>query len=242
MAQHPQHRIHRFDFNSLRDFRGPIVMRSVEPEPQADLPPPPPAPVFSEADLEAARAEGKKQGFIEGFSAGHKEAENKADAKMQHAHDVMAQMADIGNALKARYEALLAEQSEQLSALVMAISQKIVGATLTATAGDAIRTILDQCLPVIFSKPKLSIELHPEHFEHTIGAIEQQLNVAGFEGEVQFKANESLGISDVTIDWGNGQVHRNVTHLWQEIESLLARMPLTLHAETSVPHESPLGE
>lgn len=242
MAQHPQHRIHRFDFSSLRDFRGPIVMRAVEAEPQAEAPPPPPAPVFSEADLETARAEGKKQGFIEGFSAGQKEAESKADAKMQHAHDVMTRMAEAGKGLQARYEALLAEQSEQLAALVLAISQKIVGASLTATAGDAVRNILDQCLPVIFSKPKLSIELHPAHFEHTIGAIEQQLNVAGFEGEVQFKANDNLGISDVTIDWGNGQVHRNVSHLWQEIESLLARMPLTLHAETSIPHESPLGE
>lgn len=55
-----QTRIHRFDFNTLRDFRGPIVMKATDEPLVVDLPPPPPPPVYNEAQLEAAQLEAKK--------------------------------------------------------------------------------------------------------------------------------------------------------------------------------------
>lgn len=221
-------RIHRFDFNSLRDFRGPIAMGATNEPLVVDLPPPPPPPTFNEHDLEAARAEGKKQGYAEGFKAGHIEAQGQADAQLHHAHEVIAKLSGTANAMRARYLALLSQESQQLSQLVRAIAQKVVASTLDTHSVAAIESVVSQCLPVIFSKPKLTIELNPAMFEFTIHYIEQQLQAHGFEGEVQFKSNPALGKSDITIDWGNGQVERHADSIWREIEGLIAHMPLNL--------------
>ena len=77
--------------------------------------------------------------------------------------------------------------------------------------------------------------LHPTTLglEHTLERIESTLRSAGFEGEVQFKSNPQIQISDVTIDWVSGQVHRSTENLWEEIQTLVERVPLELtFAET----------
>ena len=153
-------RIHRFDFNTLRDFRGPIVMKASNEPLVVDLPPPPPPPVFHEADLEAARLEGKKQGYADGFIAGQKEAHQQADASLRHAHEVIGQLAETVKTMQGRYLELLSNESEQLSHLVLSIAQKVVGSQLQTSDVAAIQQVVTQCLPVIFSKPKLVVELN----------------------------------------------------------------------------------
>lgn len=221
-------RIHRFDFNTLRDFRGPIVMKASNEPLVVDLPPPPPPPVFHEADLEAARLEGKKQGYADGFLAGQKEAHQQADASLRHAHEVIGQLAETVKTMQGRYLDLLSNESEQLSHLVLSIAQKVVGSQLQTSDVAAIQQVVTQCLPVIFSKPKLVVELNPDMFEFTIDYIEEQLRHAGFEGEIQFKGNPALGTSDVILDWGNGHMQRSAAALWAEVEALIARMPLAI--------------
>jgi flagellar assembly protein FliH len=223
-----QTRIHRFDFNTLRDFRGPIVMKATDEPLVVDLPPPPPPPVYNEAQLEAAQLEAKKQGYADGFLAGQKEAQMQADAKLSHAHEVIAQLAGTVEAMQARYLELLSSESQQLSQLVLAIAQKVIGSRLQSADVAAIQHVVTQCLPVIFSKPKLVVELNPEMFEFTINYIEEQLRQAGFEGEIQFKGNPALGTSDVTLDWGSDQMQRSADALWAEVETLIARMPLNV--------------
>ncbi len=220
-------RIHRFDFNTLRDFRGPIVMKASAEPLVVDLPPPPARPVFNEADLEASHQEGKKQGYADGFLAGQKEALQQADQQLRHAHEIISQLADMAKIMQTRYLELLNTESQQLSDLVLAICQKVIGSRLPAANIEAIQLVVTQCLPVIFSKPKLIAELNPDMFEFTINYIEQQLRHAGFEGEIQFKSNPSFGKSDVKLDWGNGHIERNANNLWNEVSALIARMTLT---------------
>lgn len=234
-----QTRIHRFDFNTLRDFRGPIVIKAANEQLVVDLPPPPPPPVFHEVDLEAARLEGRKQGYADGFAEGQKEAHQQADAELRHAHAVIRELADTVKAMQGRYLDLLAQESEQLSQLVLAIAQKVIGSRLQSNDAEAISEVVTQCLPVIFNKPKLVVELNPEMFEFTINYIEEQLQHAGFEGEIQFKGNTALGRSDVILDWGNGHMQRSAAALWAEVEALIARMPLAVTlALPPAPNES----
>jgi flagellar assembly protein FliH len=221
-------RISRFDFNSLRDFRGPIVVSAVESLVVDVAPPPPPPPVFSEAEFEAAKQAGRKLGFSEGFAAGEQEAKKKADIKAENANELIATLSATVGEMQARYQQLLTEEAAHLSQLILSISRKVTGDAINERGGEIVQTILAQCLPVIFSKPRVVIELNPGLFEQTIGRIEQQLQAYGFEGEVQFKGNPAFGLSDITVDWGSGQVQRTATDLWTEIEALITRVPLEL--------------
>lgn len=235
-------RIHRFDFNTLRDFRDPIAMQATNEPLVVDLPPPPPPPVFNENDLEAARLESRKQGYAEGFAAGQNEAQQQADQTLRHANEVMGGIAGLTHDMHARYLDLLARESAELSKLVISVAKKVVGATLETHATEAIHAVITQCLPVIFSKPKLVIELNPAMFEATVNHIEAQLQQHGFEGEIQFKGNPALGNSDITIDWGSGEMERSAETLWREVEALIARMPLMIDLSKTQPSETPTGE
>ena len=221
-------RISRFDFNTLRDFRGPIVVNTVENLVVEVAPPPPPPPVFSEAEFDAGKQAGRKLGFSEGFIAGEQEAKKKADAKAESANDLIASLSTMVTQMQERYKQLLSEETTYLSQLILSVSRKVAGNAIDERGGQIIENVLTQCLPVIFSKPKVVIELNPELFEQTIGRIESQLQAYGFEGEVQFKGNPNFGMSDVTIDWGSGQVERKAAELWSEIEELIQRVPLEL--------------
>ena len=218
-------RIHRFDFNSLRDFRGPIVASATENFAIEIAPAPMSAPIFSEEDLESVRIAGRKQGYGEGFSAGQLEAKKQADAKAYAANDLIASLADMVATMQARYGALLMNESSHLSQLILSVARKVAGNAIDERGEQIVQSVVTQCLPVIFSKPRVIIELNPALFETTMERIESQLRAHGFEGEIQFKGNGEFGLSDITLDWGNGQITRSTKTLWSEIETLIERVP-----------------
>jgi flagellar assembly protein FliH len=226
-------RLQRFDFGSLRDFRGPITVTTVEDE-VAELPPPPPPPTFSEEDLATACASAKKLGFAEGFDAGLARATEQADAKREAAENRMLALGQLTQQLQQNYRQLLTTEATELSQLVLMIARKVAGEALNERSHDTITALVSRCLPVILAKPRLIIDLNPEAFESTIDRLEKLLQAGGFEGEIQFRAAPQLGIHDVALDWGSGQAQRDTETLWTGIESLLSAMPVTL-SETALP-------
>ncbi len=226
-------RIHRFDFNSLRDFRGPAPVRA--PIETVEAPPPPLPPVYSQAEIDAALHDGKKLGYSEGFAAGQSAAAQAIDAKTERANEIIANLHEAIGELPARYTALIAEESRALSGLVLAIARKVVSAQTAQAAAPMIEALVNQCLPIVFSKPRLSIELAPEMLEPTLERIEAQLAREGFEGELQVKPNPDMPPGDIKLDWGHGQMTRSSEQLWQSIEAIIAASPI----HTTLP-EAPL--
>ena len=224
-----QPRIHRFDFNGLRDFRGPIVMKTTGVDEQVEVAPVvPPAPVFSEADIESARATGRKQGYGEGFNAGQLEAQKMIDAKIEAANNVILALGEKVSALGQAYSNMISVESANLSQLVTAVARKVAGEAMDARGVDTIAAIIDRALPVLFSKPRVTIELSSEVIDFASARLESQLRAQGFEGEMIFRSNPNFGMSDVSLDWGAGQANRSAQDLWMEIEALIERVPLEM--------------
>lgn len=219
-------RIHRFDFGSLRDFRGPVVMEALKQAEHQEIDVTPPPPVFTEADLEAARIAGKKDGYAEGFLAGKQDAQKSFDQKTSDAQEVLHQLGEVMKNLSNRYQKLLLDESAELTVLITAIAKKVAGDALAKDGEKAILALVEKCLPVVFSKPRLIIELNPNVFATTLDRIETMLCEAGVEAEIQFRANEALGLSDIRLDWGSGQMERNTTALWNEIDAIVGHINL----------------
>jgi flagellar assembly protein FliH len=221
-------KLHRFDFGKLRDFGAPYVVEPVLEAMEEELPPPPPPPVFSEEELDAACSAAKKLGFTEGFDAGQARAAEQLEAQRKAVDATIMELGKNLSSIHGEYRALLQNESQLLTELVLKIAQKVVGVGLDAHGATAIANLLDACLPAVLSKPRLMIELHPAAFDATIDRVESLVHAHGFEGELQFRANESLGVHDVVLDWGTGEATRNTEALWNEIETLLNSTPLTL--------------
>ena len=226
-------KIQRYDFGSLRDFRGPVVA-PVERPVMEEAPPPPPPPSYTEVELAEARAAGRKQGYSEGFAAGRLEAHKEADARADAANRAIAGLAEAIAPLGPRYRELLKDESAALSKLVVAIARKVAAEALNERGVEVIAGIVSQALPILLSKPKLMIDLHPEMLEPGMALIEALLAAQGFEGELQFRSDAELELTDIRLDWVGGQMTRASDALWEEIDALMMRVPLEITlAETN---------
>jgi flagellar assembly protein FliH len=234
-------KLQRFDFATLRDFRGPIVVKAAEEAIQIE-PPAPPPPVFSEADMESARLAGKKEGYNEGFHAGMAQANADSDLTTKEANEVIQRFGETIATLDARYRELLTKESADLSALVLLIARKVAGEALDERSIETLTAMVSRCLPVLFSKPRIIIDTHPEMLERVLERMETHLRAHGFEGDIQFRSNATLHKHDIALDWGAGQAIRSTDMLWQEIETLITRIPLEItfaHTLQTAAQESP---
>jgi flagellar biosynthesis/type III secretory pathway protein FliH len=229
-----QAKIQRFDFSSLQDFRGPIAIHTLSRLPQDHaVEVVPIAPSYTPHDLEQARQEGRKQGYQEGFASAQREILNTQEATKQAAMEAIAQLSQHLQNASTQYDHLLIKESHLLRPLVRAIAGKVAGAALNEKSEREIEAMVARSLPLLIGKPKASIELHPDTLALTESLIETQMRAAGFEGALQFRANEVFAPSDVRIEWSNGEITRNTAAIWREIDALLERIPLEItFAET----------
>lgn len=239
-----QMKLQRFDANHLRDFRAPITVNTaaiVEPE----APPPPPPPVFRESDIEAAREVGKKMGYAEGFEAGLAQANTEAHHAARDLAHHMGRIQEQVASLIARYNDVVLQQSSELSQLVLMIARKVAGAALDANSAQAIAELVNRCLPIVYGKPRVVIELEPAMRNAVEASLRNQLAQGGFEGDVEFRSVDGMDPSDVRIDWGAGAANRDTNAIWGEIEALLQQVPLTPTLptnESTTTHNDPIVE
>lgn len=222
-------RLQRFDMQHLRDFRQPITVNAaVLADPiEAAPPPPPPPPVFSEADIDHARAAASKLGYAEGFEAGLAQAHTEDTARAKDIAAAAARIAEQLAALVAGHQQLITEQASELGQLVMVIARKVAGEALDKHGMETVSALMQRCVPVIFDKPRVTVELSPTLLALAEPVLTASLKESGFEGDIQFRANEQFDSHDMRVDWGAGQATRSGEVLWQEIEALLQHVPLT---------------
>lgn len=233
-------KLHRFDNQFLRDFRSPIAVNTKAIVEQESIVVAPPPAVFGDADMEHAREAAKKIGYAEGFEAGIAQANTEAVGTARDLAHHMARIEEHVARLMAQYHALVTEQSTEVSQLVLMIARKVAGDALDAHADRAVAELVNRCLPIVYGKPRVIIDLEPTMLAAVQDALRTQLEKSGFEGDVEFRAAEGMEPSDVRIDWGNGAATRTTATIWQEIEALLQQVPLsptlpTIHETNNEP-------
>lgn len=222
-------KLQRFDMGHLRDFRGPIVAKTMAAAP-AEVeapPPPPPPPTFKEADLDHARDAGKKLGYAEGFEAGLAQAATETATREKDLAAAMTRISEHVVRLAATYRKLVEEQSKELAELVIGISRKVAGEALDQFGTAAIEGVVERCLPLVFGKPRIAIDLSPKVMYDIEPRLRKILEESGYSGNVEFRSNDALEGYDIRVDWVQGQANRSTKTLWQEIEALLQQVPLT---------------
>lgn len=221
--------LQRFDFGTLRDFRGPIQFAPPPaPEETEAPPPPPPAPTFSEEELQLARIEAKKLGYNEGFLAGQAQAQSEADAEAASAQLALQTISQQVAALSGTYAEVLKRQSLDVSELVLMIAKKVADEALLINSVDTIAALVTSCLPAIYTRPRITVEMNPATMKRASDAVQEHIRALGYEGEVLFRGNPAIAVADARVDWGSGYAERSTDALWRDIEMLLARVPVEL--------------
>jgi flagellar assembly protein FliH len=191
------------------DFDGPVQPPAPEPPPEPEVI----EPVFTAAELKAAREEAWR------------EADELARAELASARAAAVQLSlatiaeQLGQAAQDAHT--MAEDSAEAIAQLLLAGFAAAFPVLSRRHGKAeVQAVLQRILPALDCEPKVSIRVSPELAVAVAGELEQlDPDIAAL---MQIVPVETMSPGDVRINWRAGQAVRDTARLWQEIEAVLA--------------------
>jgi hypothetical protein len=169
-------------------------------------------PVFSLAELTAAR----EAAWREGHAAGLQEAATADAAATGQA------IAQIATQLRTECAAGAARAEQEAEAIAHLLLDSLAATfpALSARYGDAeVRAIVRTVLPALTREPAITVRAHPKTavaVTREIGGLDPDLRT-----RVQTVACEDMCPGDVRIAWRNGSAVRDATALWRQVADVL---------------------
>ncbi len=177
--------------------------------------PEPEAPVFSEDELEAAKAEA----FEAGKAEASKEALTSSETRMADTADRLAEQAAE---LIQGQEAVNAEILADALTLATTIVRKLFPSLNDVQKVHEIEAMIETTVPHLLNEPRLLIRLNPEAksvIGDRLNAIAQE---RGYLGKISIVADNTAPEGDCSIEWGSGGVERKTGEIWTRIDAVLA--------------------
>ncbi len=179
-------------------------------------------PMFTVADLDAARQDGWAAGREAGLAAA---AAAERAAVATAIASIAAQM-DV-----ATHEAVAhAEQAAEEIARVVLTALKSALPALCVRHGEAeVRAIMRHVLPPMMPEPAITVRVNPglvRATEDEIGRLDPDL-----AERIRLVPTDAMELSDVRISWQDGGATRDSKKLWREIADVLSINGLLLAAD-----------
>ena len=191
------------------------------------------APVFTAANVEAAR----DAGWSEGREAGHVEAE-AAGATLARAA-LAAIAAELGNATQAA--AALAEQAaEEIARLLLDTLMTMLPALCARHGESEVREVIRAVLPPLTREPSITVRVSPQ----IAAAVRDE--IAGLDPElaerVKLVPTEAMTAGDLRVAWHDGTAVRDTRAVWAEVAAVLSGLGLLIGDAPPTPSTPPVND
>ena len=185
--------------------------------PLDEAPAPPPAavaPLFSAADLEAARAAGREAGFA---AATEDQAIKRAGLETA----ALQSLADAVAATRHDAAAIADARAEALAGTMLAVLSAAVPALTAAHADVELSAILAVLLPGLRTEPVVRARIHPD-LEDRLRAAWGRMSQGEPAGDLQLTADPAMARGDFRLSWADGRATRDTAGIWDAIRGALA--------------------
>lgn len=166
---------------------------------------------FTQADLDAARAEGVNAG--------------RADAQAKAEQAVAAQMQSCAQALARLREALSAETRllrAEARTLALALARQAAEAALDAYGDERITAAFDLAMEDLGAQARIVVRVGAEALERLRPALEEIAEAHGFAGALVLRPLPSAAPGDVMIEWGEGAIAIDLYDAFERLDAALA--------------------
>ena len=182
--------------------------------------------VFTEADLEQARAEGHASGLIEGRA----EARNQADAELSSAMELFASnAASLLNALQAESAAIRGEAAS----LAMMAARKLAPALVATRPKAEIEAVLRDCLTHLNREPHIVLRVSDQLVEQLKETVDHMAMERGLSGKIILLGQGDIAEGDCVVEWADGGVVRSAAEIERELTEIVDRYISTLKTPKS---------
>ena len=194
-----------------------LLIEEPEPEPVEVVADEPPPPTFSEAELAAART----AGYTEGEAAGRKAAGEATEARMVA---LVQQLASIIPGLAADRDQAVTAVSHEAARLAHAMVRRLMPELARRYRIEEIEAVVVDSLNKALDQPRIIIRTPADVTAYLTDRLETVARQHGFGGRVIVLADQSLGPSDVKVEWGDGGAERCIQRTWGDIDAIVARV------------------
>jgi len=182
--------------------------------------------VFTEADLEQARAEGHASGLIEGRT----EARNQADAELSSTMELFASnAASLLNALQAESAAIRGEAAS----LAMMAARKLAPALIATRPKAEIEAVLRDCLTHLNREPHIVLRVSDQLVEQLKETVDHMAMERGLSGRIILLGQGDIAEGDCVVEWADGGVVRSASDIERELTEIVDRYISTLKTPKS---------
>ena len=199
----------RFSFDTSFDSPTPLDESKIE----TSTPPP---PVFSEADMARARAEGVAEGRAIG------QTETMAVLEVQQAAAMEKLASSLAEIAPAYGSALDASRQEVLS-IARAVITKTIPDIARENAFALVETAIISIMPKLMDEPRAVIRVGDDLMDSLQGVIDEIKRKAGYSGDIILLSEAAFGPADCTVEWADGGAEYHQDEIWRDINDAMDR-------------------
>ncbi|MGE5537886.1 MAG: hypothetical protein ACM30I_04665 [Gemmatimonas sp.] len=203
MAANASKTVRKFDFGARFDepLKGPNA---------------PEAPKFGEAELAAAREQGRAEGVLQGRA----EAESSIAA---HAATVLERVGIAVTELLADRERMHQHLAAQSVRTVMAVLSRAVPELARRNPLPEVEGLVRTCLAELYDEPRVVIRAADPIIDALQKDIERIAAACGFTGKIALFGDPEMAPTDCRVEWADGGAERRFDDTWSTIEAAIER-------------------
>ncbi|MES1202564.1 MAG: hypothetical protein ABUS57_14070 [Pseudomonadota bacterium] len=189
--------VRKFSFETVFDADGAIVRDGAGFKSQ-----------FSKDELEAARAEALEEG---------------RNTSEREAAQALSLLSKSMRALLDRYELEQRMLREEAVAVALAAARKAAGIALESFGEERVIVALEAAMETLRGSPRLVVRLAPAMIAGMKSRLEEAARMSGFEGAMLVRAEPSVEIGDVTLEWPDGAIAHDRAAAFARIDEVVQR-------------------
>ena len=225
-SETPSGSLKKFLFDTdFSDETPPESLKTPEPEVQAKgegEPEPEPefieeiAPTFSEAEVAAAREEGRQAGREEAIADMTSALEQQIINTLNGINIKVAQMFAI-------YAKDTEDHSRDAIAVATVIMRKMFPSLNDQHSMAEIETIIIEALQRTSGAPSLLIKVPQDIVEEIAPKVQEMAALRGREDQIKVMADPEMAQGDLRVEWDGGGILRDTSLLWEQIDGIIER-------------------
>jgi flagellar biosynthesis/type III secretory pathway protein FliH len=186
------------------------------------------APVFTAAELMAAREEAAQESRDRAIG----EAEGAARVASSRA---LAEIARQITATREEAAAITEQSAEAIARLLLDCFAAALPALSVRHGAREVSAVLRRILPALHREPKITVRINADLV--SVMTEELQSLDADLAARIRLIATDTMAVGDVRVTWEHGAAIRSVASLWSQIEGVLAPAGLLNPEPTAKEHE-----
>lgn len=208
-----------------------------------ELPPPP--PTFNEAELQAAKDESYRSGFIDGEKKGLAVAESEMAQVDRQIHALMKPLSETMLSVFRHYDHFVLQQKQATAQLAGAIAKKIAGEALRESPLPNIEQVCIRCIEQMLGEAEMHIYVHPALADQLEEKLVKHFSRSHEPGNVLIHKDDGCDTRSCRIEWKHGGLHYDPASIMSAMDQLVAGIAgatAQMHEEitpTNILHDLP---